>query len=140
MSSAVTSLAKALWLWALERDILLTAQHILWVSNAVADLESRLERDRLDWMLAHEVFQRINQMFGPLEVDLFATRLTHQLPHFYSLRLDPLAEAVDAFKTELEQGERLCQAPMVPGRMSPQPSTSSGSSGNLVTPVWKGQA
>ena len=34
---------------------------------------------------------------GPLEVDLFASRLTTQLPRFYSWRPDPQSEAVDAF-------------------------------------------
>ena len=48
VSSALTSLAKSLWLWALERDILITTQHIPGVSNTVADFELRLERDRLD--------------------------------------------------------------------------------------------
>ena len=48
VSPALTSLAKSLWLWALERDILITAQHIPGVSNTVVDFESRLERDRSD--------------------------------------------------------------------------------------------
>ena len=100
VSSALTSLAKALWLWALERDILITAQHIPGVSNTVADLELRSERDWSDWMLAYEVFQKINQIFGPLEVDLFASRLTHQIPRFFSWKMDPLAEAVDAFQQD----------------------------------------
>ena len=60
MSSTLTSLAKSLWLWALERDIVITAQHIPGVSNTAADLELRLERDRSDWLLAHKVFQTIN--------------------------------------------------------------------------------
>lgn len=34
---------------------------------------------------------------GQLEVDMFASRLTHQLPQFFSWRLDPLAAATDAF-------------------------------------------
>ena len=51
-------------------------------------------------MLAHEVFQTINQIFGPLDVDLFACHLTHQLPCFFSWRIDPLAEAVDAFQQD----------------------------------------
>ena len=97
VSPALTSLAKSLWLWALERDILITAQHIPGVSNTVADFESRLERDHSDWKLAQEVFQKINQVLGLLEVDLFASRLTHQLPWFFSWKSDPLSEAVDAF-------------------------------------------
>ena len=34
---------------------------------------------------------------GPLEIDLFASRLTHQLPKFVSWRPDPLAVHSDAF-------------------------------------------
>ena len=59
--SALTSLIKTLGPW---RDIFLTTQYIPRMSTAVAGLESRLERDRLDWMLGHKVFQAINQMFG----------------------------------------------------------------------------
>jgi len=34
---------------------------------------------------------------GPLEVDLFASRLNKQPPQFYSWRADPEATAMDAF-------------------------------------------
>jgi len=36
------------WLWALDRDIMLSAQHIPRVLNTTVDQESRVERDRLD--------------------------------------------------------------------------------------------
>ena len=39
----------------------------------------------------------INRRFGPLEVDLFASRLTHQCQRYFSWRPDPFAEATDAF-------------------------------------------
>ena len=48
-------------------------------------------------MLNQEIFRRINHLWGPLEVDLFATRLSAQLPRFYSWKPKPLAEKVDAF-------------------------------------------
>ena len=63
-------------------------------------LRVKASEDRTDWMLAHQVFQKINQIFGPLEVDLFVSRLTHQLPRFFSWRPDPLAEATDAFQQD----------------------------------------
>ena len=140
VSSALTSLAKALWLWALERDILITAQHIPGVSNTVADLESRSERDRSDWMLAHEVFQKINQIFGPLEVDLFASRLTHQLPRFFSWKMDPLAEAVDAFQQDWKRVKGYANPPWcLIGRVLNKIRAQEAQV-ILVTPVWKGQA
>ena len=36
-------------------------------------------------------------------VDLFASRLTRQLPRYFSWRVDPEAEAVDAFKQDWSQ-------------------------------------
>lgn len=44
-------------------------------------------------MLNPEVFDQINRQLGPLAVDLFASRLTAQLPR----RPDPEAEALNAF-------------------------------------------
>ena len=43
------------------------------------------------------VFAKLNQLWGPQGVDLFASRLSTQLLRFYSWRPDPQAEAVDAF-------------------------------------------
>ena len=77
---------------------MLTAQHIPDTSNCVADTESRTIRARTDWKLNPLVFNRINKIFGPLEIDLFASRLTHQLPRYFRWRPDPLEEATDTFQ------------------------------------------
>ena len=73
------------------------AQHLPGVMNLTADAESRVMRDRSDWKLDQQVFLRINNVYGPLEVDLFASRLTNQCCRFFSWQPDPLAEATDAF-------------------------------------------
>lgn len=39
----------------------------------------------------------INNTVGPLKVDLFASHLTHKLPHYFSWKRNPAAEATDAF-------------------------------------------
>ena len=88
-----TELDRTLWLWCLQRDISLIAEHLPGVQNAIADEESRVMKDRTDWKLNPEVFRRINRRLGPLTVDLFASCLTIQLPHFFSWRPDPEAEA-----------------------------------------------
>ena len=51
--------------------------------NITADEESRIMKDRTDWMLFPRTFREINHLLGPLQVDLFASRLTHQ-PHRYA--------------------------------------------------------
>lgn len=140
MSPTLTSLAKTLWLWALERDITITAQHIPGVFNGIADTESRLERDRSDWMLSPEVFQKINQALGPLEVDLFASRLTHQLPRFFSWRPDPLAEAVDAFQQDWSEVKGFANPPWCLIGHVLNKIRSQEAQVVLVAPVWKSQA
>ena len=42
-------------------------------------------RDRSDWKLNSETFHQINRCYGPLEVDLFASRLTNQVPTLLQL-------------------------------------------------------
>jgi len=54
-------------------------------------------KDRCNWKLNKAVFQRILAKMGPMEVDLFASSLSRQLPRFYSWRPGPEAEATDAF-------------------------------------------
>ena len=76
---------------------MLQAEHLLGNSNVVADIESRTVRDRCDWMINPKIFQKLQQSLGPLEIDQFASRLTKQLPRYYSWRPDPEAESTDAF-------------------------------------------
>ena len=52
--------------------------------NEVADRKSWSMWDRSDWKLNVNIFKRINEMFGPLEVDLFASRLIHQFRPYFS--------------------------------------------------------
>ena len=96
-SQVLRNLAIKMCTWCTSRNIILTAEHLPGHLNVTADQESRLIRDRCDWMLNPQVFQKIQENMGPLEIDLFASRLTKQLPHFYSWRADPEAAATDAF-------------------------------------------
>ena len=52
--------------------------------NVIADEESRHMGDHWDWRLHPGLFQRIVKIFVPIEVDLFASRLTYQVPRFFS--------------------------------------------------------
>ena len=60
----------------------LRAEHLPGVKNIIADEESRMVRDRCDWMILPRAFAHLQQTMGPLEVDMFASRLTHHLPRF----------------------------------------------------------
>ena len=62
-----------------------------------ADKESRVMTDPSDWKLNPAFLKILVQKWGPLEVDLFASRVTFQLPHFVSWKPDPQAIATDGF-------------------------------------------
>ena len=48
-------------------------------------------------MLNQEVSQKLSQLWGPFEIDLFASRLNKQIDNYVSWKPDPGATAVDAF-------------------------------------------
>ncbi len=54
------------------------------VLNGTADEESRVMKDRTDWRLCPQIFDRLT---GPLQVDLFASYLTYQLQDYVSWRV-----------------------------------------------------
>ena len=59
VSPALNKLNKEFWLWCMERDISVQAQHLAGKLNETADEESRVMKDRSDWMLCPQVFQTI---------------------------------------------------------------------------------
>ena len=102
-SLVLSSLAYDLWQWCLERSITVTAQYLPECLNLTADNESRANPDSSDWQLDPSVFQLLNKKWGPFVIDLFATRLTAQLPRFVSWKPDQVVEAVDAFTLDWSQ-------------------------------------
>jgi len=81
VSRELVSLTKDLWMWCLERNIRITVQHLPGSQNTIADAESKSQTDRTDWKLLPMIFHRIQETFGPLEVDLFVTRLSTLSAH-----------------------------------------------------------
>lgn len=74
-----------------------TYRHIPGTQNLQENQESRTVVDNSDWKLKPEIFQCIQRLWGPIEIDLSASRLSYQIPRYSSWRPDPGAEAVDAF-------------------------------------------
>ena len=93
----LTQLAKRVWEWCIERRITLVAEHIPGKRSTIADSESHMIRNHWDWKLNPVIFSRIQQRFGPLQIDLFPSWISAQLPRFFSWSPDPQAEATDAF-------------------------------------------
>lgn len=87
-------------------------------------------------MLCPAIFHQINQRLGPLEVDLFASRLTHQLQAFVSWRPDPLAIATDIITMTWTKFRAYANPPwnLVSGVLAQQQADHV-----LVALVWKAQ-
>ena len=89
--------------------------------------------DRSDWKLSPAIFQKIDLLFDPLEVDSFTSRLTAQTKLYYSWRPDPLAVGTDAFLQDWTNPP-WCLI----GRTLSHVQTQSAQI-VLVAPVWKAQ-
>ena len=111
VSAQLVALARSLWMWCLERNIHITAQYLPGVQNTIADAESRTIVDRFDWKLNLNLYRRIDHLFCPIEVDLFASRLTAQCPVYFSWRPDPYTTATDAFLQDWSQGISFANSP-----------------------------
>ena len=139
VSPQLNQLTSDLWLWCMDRNITLKAVHLAGKLNVTTDEESRVMKDRTDWMLCPKIFHKINRKLGPLQVDLFASRLTTQLPHYASWRPDPEAMACDAFSLDWSQMKGYANPPWnLIGKVLSQ-VRSQQTSLVIVTPLWKSQ-
>ena len=84
--------------WCLQRDITLSVEYLPGTSNWVADRESCQVQTSAEWKLDERVFRNVCQKYGPCQVDLFASRLNHQLEKYVSWRPDPFAMATNALQ------------------------------------------
>ena len=140
VSPQATHLVKDLWLWCLRQSISLKAQHLPGKENVIADRESRVMRDRSDWMLNPTVFHKL-QSLQEMEIDLFASRLTSQLPQYFSWRPDPLAIATDAFLQDWSNMKAYANAPWnLIGRVLAKIQEHQNTWMILITPLWTSQS
>ena len=139
-SSALPAQALELWAVALTAGVSLTAQHIPGIQNVVADAASRQIETRTEWTLDRKIFQSISQRFYTPEVDLFASRLNHQLPKYVSMYPDPGALAVDAFLLDWSKWTCLIHPPAVlPPRVLRKIKEDQAAAVLLIAPNWTGQ-
>ena len=59
---------------------------------------SRQTRDSNKRKLNPTIFMKLRQIRGIPEMDLFALRVSHQLPHYISWKIDPFSQGKDTFK------------------------------------------
>ena len=138
-SQSMVQPACQLWQWCLQRGITLSAEYLPGAKNEIADKESRTMQSSAEWMLNAQVFKCIMQVMGPCQIDLFATRLNHQLDHYVSWRPDPFAMATDAFQITWRNYQGYAFPPFALVGKCLQKIHQEESTVVLVAPVWETQ-
>lgn len=127
-------------LYALCRSLGLTlrASWLASLANIWADKLSR-DRDRTDWRLSPSVFARLNGLYGPHEVDLFATSLDAHCPRFFSYPASPGCDGIDAFRQDWSEGNLYANPPFAKIPLVLSKIAGDAATVTLILPVWQDQ-
>ena len=90
-------LAQKLWFWCIDRNIWISAAHVPGKCNVEANKLSHKLNDDMEWALKPELFQKLENLLGEFDIDLFASRLNNKKSAYVSFNPDPHAMAIDAF-------------------------------------------
>ncbi|XP_072169475.1 uncharacterized protein [Diadema setosum] len=96
-SISLNALAAHFWRWCRVQVISPVAVYLPRQDFLIADFLSSGRELPSEWMLHPEVFAWLQTTIGPLQVDLFASSLNHQLRLYCTRSRDPEAWMVDAF-------------------------------------------
>ena len=91
-------LEKEIWMYLLHYGITISAEYLQSSMNVEADWQSRNSKDHSEWKLLPQVFQRIYQIKGKPEMDLFASRLSAQLLWYMVWKRDLCSQGTDAME------------------------------------------
>ena len=138
-SPQLATLAVELWTYCLSRQIWVTAKHLPGLMNSEADHASRNFNTHTEWKLNPEIFQRITTRYYTPEVDLFASRLNHQLPLYVRRYPDPGAIAIDAFLQDWSLWTVFIHPPIVLIPRILLQMKHDKATGLLIAPNWQGQ-
>ena len=103
---SLNDIAVEIWMLCGRHDMHLSAAHIPGKHNISADIASREFHDAAEWMLRPQVFDKIVEKWGVPDIDLFASRLNHQLPTYVSWKPDPTSAYIDAM--QISWSDKFC--------------------------------
>jgi hypothetical protein len=135
----LSDLSTAIWSTCYELGVTLQAKHLAGKENYLADQLSRASQ-KYSWMLHPKLFHHIDTLFGPHDIDRFASMTTTQLPRYNSLYHDPFTEGVDALaQTNWSKMNNYVNAPffLIPRVLDILESQSAVAT--IVAPIWPAQ-
>ena len=83
-SQTLCHFSKLIWDFLLSKGITITVEYLPGILNIRADFQSRTVQDSSEWKLHPEVFQQVCQKFETPEIDLFASRVSHQVRKYFA--------------------------------------------------------
>ena len=129
-------LALKIWYWCYKNNNWISSAHLPGKDNIIADKESRSIHDNTKWKLNPILFTCICQRWGTPTIDLFASRLNHQVEKYVSWKADPGAVAVDAMSTDWSSDFFYAFPPFnMIGRVL-RKIEEEGAEGIIVVPYW----
>ena len=138
-NAILTEIAKEIWHFLLPKNITVTAEYIPSILNKGADFQSRHVEDSSQWKLLPSIFHKIRKRWGCPIVDLFASRLSFQVPQYFSWKPDPHALAADAFQQCWKKGLLYAFPPFCLIAKTIHKMLRDHSELILITPLWTTQ-
>ena len=96
-SLSYNEIAKKTWEFCTHNNTHISAAQIPGKHNILVDLASRKFQDSPKWL---KIFDYVICQFGGPDIDMFASRLTKQIPIYAYWLPDPESSFIDAFTTK----------------------------------------
>ena len=128
-----------MWECSIEHSIWISAVHIAGASNHEADKKSCIFHDQQEYMLNVSSFRTIVAKYPNLNVDLFASRLNHQLQQYVSWEPDPGCIAVGTFSLNWHSYNFYAFPPFSLIARCLQKICVDKASGIIIVPLWPTQ-
>ena len=111
VSAQATKLAREVWMWCLEHQIHLMAQHLPGKDNVRADKELRHMKDRSDWMLNATISQRAKEIFQEPGGQSFCNPTDLPTTALLQLETRSTSRSDGCLPPGLDPSQGLCQPP-----------------------------
>ena len=102
-NKVLSDLSKEIWDYLLAKRITITTEYLPGALNKETNFQLRVVRDSSKWKLDYKFFQTICRRWELPDIDLFASRISHQVPTYISptymsWKLDPFSKGRDVFQ------------------------------------------
>ena len=91
-------LSKEIWDYLIKNEIMISAEYHPGAINKEANFQPRNVKDSSEWKLNPVVFSKTFHWRGIPDLDLFVSRVSHQVSAYMSWKLDPQRKFRNAFQ------------------------------------------